>query len=237
MFRGIEMNQPSRTDLQRHKHINHAKATVTTVKKSQATIALACFFRKVDQRWSVDPRGPGRCLLYLATVRGESRICSFSNSSSAMRCSPQVGFSAARRRIKFLTSAVTGGLPTSLDFRRQKRRNTLRCQPIKVAGLTISNALRQSNQRASLENTNLSAGVVGIAFFSRSRKRANCLRTNRFSVAGAVRRRHTEAKKLKPSLTIVRRFRTILESRVKTLNIVQSSHANSVISDADRIFA
>src|SRR4051794_18405264 len=130
-----------------------------------------------------------------------------------MRCSPQVGFSAVKRRIKSLTSAVTGGLPTGLDFQRQ------------------------SNQRASLENTNLSAGVVCIAFFSRSRNRANCLRKNRFSAARAVRRRHTAAKKLKPSLTIVRRFRTILESRVKTLNIVQSSHANSVISDADRIFA
>src|SRR5205085_9221698 len=91
-----------------------------------------------DQRWSFDPRGPGRCLLYLATVRGESRICSFNNSSSAMRCSPQVGFSAAKRRIKSLTPAVTGGLPTGLDFQRQNRRNALRCQPIKVADLTIS---------------------------------------------------------------------------------------------------
>src|SRR3954451_8985213 len=27
MFRGIEMNQPSRTDLQCHKYINHAKAS------------------------------------------------------------------------------------------------------------------------------------------------------------------------------------------------------------------
>jgi hypothetical protein len=44
-----------------------------------------------------------------------------------------------------------------------------------VAGLTIIKALRQSNQQASLENTNLSAGVVRIAFFSRSRNRANCL--------------------------------------------------------------
>src|SRR5205085_2337195 len=181
------------------------------------------------QRWSFDLRGPGRCLLYLATVRGESRICSFSNSSSAMRCSPQVGFSAAKRRIKFLSSAVTRGLPTGLDFQRQNRRNAFRCQPIKVAGLTISSALRQSNQRASLENTNLSAGVVGMAFFSRSRKRANCLRKNKFSAARAVRRRDAAAKKLKPSLTIVRRFRTILERRVKTLNIVQSSHANSII--------
>src|SRR3954462_16003317 len=154
-----------------------------------------------------------------------------------MRCSPQVEFSAAKRRIKALISAVTGGLPTGLDFQRQKRWNALRCQPIKVAGLTISNALRQSNQRASLENTNLPAGVVGIAFFSRSRNRANCLRKNRFSAARAVRRRHTEAKKLKPSLTIVGRFRTILESRVKTLNIVQSSHGNSAILHADRILA
>src|SRR4051812_11099332 len=154
-----------------------------------------------------------------------------------MRCSPQVGFSAAKRRIKPLTSAVTGGLPAGLDFQRHNRRNAWRCQPIKVAGLTISNALRQSNQRVSMENTNLSAGVVGIAFFSRSRNRANCLRKNKFSAASAARRRQTPAKKLKPSLTIVRRFRTTRESRVKTLNIVQPSHANSVISDADRIFA
>src|SRR5436305_1932517 len=91
--------------------------------------------------------------------------------------------------------------------------------------------------RSQLGEYNLSAGVVGIAFFSRSRNRANCLRKNNFSAAGAVRRRHTAAKKLKPSLTIARRFRTILERRVKTLNIVQSSHANSINSDSDRIFA
>jgi hypothetical protein len=136
-----------------------------------------------------------------------------------MRFSPQVGFSAARRRIKFLTSVVICGLPTRLDFQRQKRRNAARCQLIKVAGFTITNALRQSNQRASFENTNLSAGVVGSAFFSRSRNRANCLRKNRFSAARAKRRRPILAKKLKQSLTIVRRFRTSLESRLKTLNI------------------
>src|SRR5690242_10505396 len=47
------------------------KVAVTAVKKSQATIAWARFFRKVDQRWSRDLRGPGGCLLYSATVRGE----------------------------------------------------------------------------------------------------------------------------------------------------------------------
>jgi hypothetical protein len=35
----------------------------------------------------------------------------------------------------------------------------------------------------------------------------------------------------------VRRFRTVPARRVKTLNIVQSSHGNSLISDADRVFA
>src|SRR5947209_9786008 len=60
---------------------------------------------------------------------------------------------------------------------------------------------------------------------------------NRFSAATAMRRRDTAANKLKPSLRIVRRFRTTRERRVKTLNIVQSSHGNSLISDADRVFA
>lgn len=35
------------------------------------------------------------------------------------------------------------GRPTGLDFQRQKRRKAARCQPIKVAGLTITKALRQ----------------------------------------------------------------------------------------------
>jgi hypothetical protein len=107
---------------------------------------------------------------------------------------------------------LTPGFPTGLDFQRQKRQNALRCEPIKVAGLTIMNALRQSNQRARLENTNLSAGVVGLAFFSRSRNRADCSRKNRLSAASAVRRSQTLPKKLKPSLMIVRTFRTKLEN-------------------------
>src|SRR3954454_179146 len=115
MFGCVEVNQPPRTDLQRHKHINHSKARCHNRKEIASYDCVCVIFRKLDQRWSLDPRGRGGCLLYLATVRGESRICSFSNSSSAMRCSPQVGFSAAKRRIKFLTSTVTRGLPTVCD--------------------------------------------------------------------------------------------------------------------------
>ena len=116
------------------------------------------------------------CSIYFLTVRGETRICSLSQSSSAIRSSPQVRFSVAIRRIKRRTSADIDGRPTGLDFKRQKRRNAARCQPIKVAGLTISKALRQSKKRASLDKTNRSAALVGAAFFSRSWNKASCLR-------------------------------------------------------------
>jgi hypothetical protein len=56
------------------------------------------------------------------------------------------------------------------------------------------------------------------------------LSKNKFSATRTVRRRGIAAKKLKPPLTIVRRFRTILARQVKTLNIVQSSHGNSLIN-------
>ena len=57
---------------------------VTATKKSHARMAVAWFFRKVDQRWS--PRGwPGaRFGMYLRTVRGETRIPSLSSSSLAI---------------------------------------------------------------------------------------------------------------------------------------------------------
>src|SRR5207248_10410165 len=75
-------------------------------------------------------------------------------------------------------------------------------------------------------------------FLSRSRNRANCLRKNRFSAARAKRRRPIVAKKLKQSLTIVRRFRTSLGSRLKTLNIFAIvSRLTALISRADRIIA
>jgi hypothetical protein len=76
---------------------------------------------------------------------------SFRQSSFAIRSSPQVGFSAAMRRIKQLTSADTGSLPAGLKFQCQNCRKAARCQPIAVAGLTITKALRQSKKRASLE--------------------------------------------------------------------------------------
>ena len=57
------------------------KPAVTATKKSQARIALAWFFRKVDQRWSPRGRPGGRFGMYLPTVRGETRIPILTNSS------------------------------------------------------------------------------------------------------------------------------------------------------------
>ena len=167
------------------------------------------------------------CGMYLPTVRGESRTWSFRKSSSAIRSSPQVGFSAVIRRISRLTSAETGGLPTGLDFQRQNRRNAVRCQAIRVAGFTITKALRQSKRRASFENTKRSAAVVGAAFFSRSWNKASCLRKNRFSAAKAVRLRKAAVQKRRQSETTVCNVSLSFESCWKMLSTWQSSHRHS----------
>ena len=141
--------------------------------------------------------------------------------------SPQVRFSAAIRRIKRLTSADTGGRPTGLDFQRQNRRNAARCQPINVAGLTMTKALRQSKKRASLDKTNRSAAVVGAAFFSRSSNRASCLRKNKFSAASAVRPRKPAAQNFTQSQTRICNATLSFESCRKMLSTSQSSHGYS----------
>src|ERR1700751_829924 len=174
--------------------------------------------------------------MYFLTVRGESRIWSLSQSSSAIRSSPRVRFSAAIRRIKHRTYADIAGRPTGFDFQGKNRRNAARCQPINVAGLTITNALRQSKKRASLDKTNRSAAVVGTAFFSRSLNKANCLRKNRFSAARAVRLRKPAAQKWTQSDTRICSVTLSFESCRRTLTTWQSSHGYSSDSLAQSHF-
>jgi hypothetical protein len=75
-----------------------------------------------------------------------------------------------------LHSTGAGGLPTDLDFQRQKRRNASRCQLMRVAGLTITKGLRHSKRRASLDKTKRSAAAVALGFFSCSRNTAELFR-------------------------------------------------------------
>ena len=74
--------------------------------------------------------------MYLRTVRGEIWIPSLSNSSLAMRSSPQDGLSRAIARMSARNSAGIRGRP-GRDFQRQNRRNPARCQPMKVLGVTF----------------------------------------------------------------------------------------------------
>ncbi|HYZ72697.1 MAG TPA: hypothetical protein VE641_06425 [Chthoniobacterales bacterium] len=51
-----------------------------------------------------------------------------------------------------------------MRFCYENWRKAARCQPIRVAGLTITQASRQLKKRASLENTKRSTEVVGLTF-------------------------------------------------------------------------
>lgn len=70
------------------------------------------------------------------------------------------------RRIKRLVCSEIFGRPTGLDFQRQKRRKTVRWQLIRVVGLTIPSALRQSEKLVSFAKISRSAAVVREAFLA-----------------------------------------------------------------------
>ena len=129
------------------------KVTVTTVKKSHATIAWAWLRMKVSHRWFGSGARLGACWRYFPTVRGDTRMPSFSFSSSAMRSSPQVAFSAAISRISRRRSLGSSGLPVGLDFHRQKKRNPLRCQRVKVSAFTFTSAPRHGKNRLKVAIT------------------------------------------------------------------------------------
>lgn len=129
------------------------------------------------------------------------------------------------RRMRRLTSAETGGLPGGLDFQRQNRRNAARCQPIKVAGLTITNAFRHSNNRASLENTKRSPGTGCFGFRLAFLEKDSCLPRNRFSAASDVRLRKRAAQNLKKSETAIFTAIISFETCRHRCRTSQSSHS------------
>jgi len=120
-------------------------------------------------------------------VRGETRTPSFNESSSAIRSSPHAGFSLAINRMSDLMFLGTAGRPRRRDFHRQSRRNPARCQRMKVAGLTIARASRQSNRRDSQTKASLVHGSGRRAFDFRSRYNASWRRRNRISARSRTR--------------------------------------------------
>ena len=71
---------------------------------------------------------------YLPTVRGETLIPSFSLSSSAIRSSPQVGFSRAISLTSSRRFFGNAGRPLFRDFQVQNIRKALRCHFTNVCG-------------------------------------------------------------------------------------------------------
>ncbi len=103
--------------------------------------------------------GPSGCVgQYLRTVRGETRMPSFSQSSSATRSSPQVMFSLTIRAMSWRMSLGSGGRPPR-DFQRQYSLKALRCRRTKVAGVTMASASFQSKSRDQSTSDNRAASV------------------------------------------------------------------------------
>src|SRR5262249_31339815 len=174
------------------------KVAVTTTKKSQATMTLAWLWMKVSQRClrsGVRAGPPSR--RSFSTVRGETRIPSFSFSSLAMRSSPQVAFSAAISRIRRRRSLGRRGRPMGLDFQRQNSRNPWRCQRMSVDALTFTSASRHGNMRLRVAIIQRVESLARRGLTWRSWKSASCLRRKRFSAAKA--RRECAARKARRS--------------------------------------
>ena len=178
----VHIENASRTDFHSDEDIQDAERCSYRHEK----IAGEWLRTKVVQRWLELPRGLPR-FRYLPTVRGETRMPNFSDSSLAIRSSPHVGFSRAIRYTKSRRSFGSGGRPRLRDFHRQNILNAFRCHPTKVSGFTITNALRQSKSLASATIARRNDAVVRHGFFFRSWNKASCFRRKRFSATRTTR--------------------------------------------------
>ena len=121
--------------------------------------------------------------MYRRTVRGETRIPSFTSSSEAIRSSPHVRFAAAMSAINWRSSAGSRGRPPGVDFHRQNSRKPVRCHRMSVSGFTTVRTRRQSISRDRATSAMRVASSARRGLTRRSRYNANCLRRKRFSAA------------------------------------------------------
>ena len=164
--------------------------------------------------------------MYLRTVRGETRIFSFTSSSLAMRSSPHSGFSCAILRINARNSTGFGGRPV-LHLYRQKRRHPSRCQRKMVAGRTRITASRQSK---SLVNSARLTRVNASTFRTltpRSTYFASCRRRTRFSARIELPERKNDSPSLKISEANPTTIRAKMNMRSSSCQIpIRSAAAN-----------
>jgi hypothetical protein len=122
--------------------------------------------------------------MYFRTVRGETQMPSFTNSSLAIRSSPHAGFSPAILRISVRNSTGILGRP-GRHFHRQNRRHPARCHRIIVFGCTTKSASRHSQSLDRIAKLIRVAASIRRGRTPRSLNRASCRRRNKFSVCTA----------------------------------------------------
>jgi len=119
---------------------------VTEVKKSHATMAHMVSDERTPSLPNWVPGAPA--LLYVFAYGTEStKMPSLSDSSSAIRPSPQLGFSSAIVLMSARRFLGKSGRPADRDFHRQNSRNPARCQRTNVLGVTIASACAQGKNR------------------------------------------------------------------------------------------
>ena len=125
-----------------HKRVRNV--AVVTTKKSRATITLAWLWTRSSANCTSD-----RVFAQDLRAAGTSPRCGRLASSQFQiqfvgdaRSSPQVGFATAILRINCRRSLghKRGGRPVAFDFQRQKGQDPLRCQRMRVSGLTTTKA-------------------------------------------------------------------------------------------------
>jgi hypothetical protein len=101
--------------------------------------------------------------MYRLTVRGDTRMPSFTRSSAAIRSSPHLRFAVAIVAISARRSAGIGGRPAGRDFQRQNSRKPCRCQRISVSGFTKVSKRRHSRIRDKATSVMRVASSAGAA--------------------------------------------------------------------------
>ena len=118
--------------------------------KSQTHMRSAWFFRKVAQRWPLQPFLPRTLRMYFWMVRLLTLIPSLS-SSPRMRSAPHKRPRAAMSRMRSIVSGGSGDVFRGRDRCRQNRRKPARCQRRTVSGWTMAIARCHDGNRRTDE--------------------------------------------------------------------------------------
>src|SRR5215831_15141772 len=174
MPRYVEMEDASAVVSQNQEHVKHLKSDGGHSEEVYRNHGLDVIIQK-------GPPGLRRWLSPACLVSPMS-MPSLSNSPW-MRGAPQSGLSRLILRISCRISLDTGGRPgwPRRIFQVQNNRKPLRCQPMTVSGLTMTNEDRQSLQASHNQAQKSRSADVTLGRFTERRSTASWCRRARFS--------------------------------------------------------